>query len=170
MPYFQLLSYVFLFFGVTHAHGQIYLQYEKANSTKVTKYGPGQQITFKTIQYPEYWLKGEIYKILPDEKALVFDDRITYLKDITHFRYYRTWPKAIGTNLMRFGAAWFLFAGIIEGGSAIGVLETNYKFGTDTAIIGGTALIGGFLTRSLWGTATKPINGHNRLIIIDLRF
>lgn len=149
---------------------QIYLQLEKANSTTVHKYSAGEKILFKTIDYPEYWQNGEIYRILPEEKALVFDDRITYLKDISHFRYYRKWPNGIGTNVMRFGAAWFVFAGIIEGGRSIGVLETNYTFGTDTAIIGGTALLGGFLTKTIWGTATKTINNNNRLVIIDLRF
>jgi hypothetical protein len=69
---------------------------------------------------------------------------------------------------MRFGAAWFVFAGIIEGGRSFGVLETNYKFGTDTAIIGGTALLTGFLTKKIWGTAIKKMNDRNRLRIIDL--
>lgn len=150
--------------------GQIFLQFEKANSTTVLKYGIGEKIQFKTIAYPEYWQNGKIYRILPEEKALVFDDRITYLKDISHFKYYRKWPNGVGTNLMRFGAAWFVFAGIIEGGRSTGVLDTTYEFGADTAIIGGTALLGGFLTKTIWGTANKTINDNNRLRIIDLRF
>lgn len=167
----RLLFVVFaLIVSSTQISAQLFLQLEKSNSTTVHKYGIGEKIHFKTIDYPEYWQNGKIYRILPEEKALVFDDRITYLKEISHFKYYRKWPNGIGVNLMRFGAAWFVFAGIIEGGRSTGVLDTSYEFGTDTAIIGGTALIGGFLTKAIWGTATKTINDSNRLRIIDLRF
>lgn len=147
---------------------QMYLQLERANSIKVIKFAPGDKIFFRTSKFGDSWQQGNIYRILPEENALVFDDRITYLKDITHFKYYRAWPNGIGTNLMRFGAAWFVFAGIIEGGRSLGVLDTNYKFGTDTAIVGGTALLTGFLTKKIWATAIKKMNDKNRLRIIDL--
>lgn len=165
------VSVIFVFLyccTVSKLNAQIYLQLEKANTTKVIKFSTGDRVFFRTARYGDEWQSGNIYRILPEEKALVFDDRITYLQDITHFKYYRAWPNGIGTNLMRFSGAWFVFAGIIEGGTALGVLESNYRFGADTAIIGGTAFLTGFLTKKIWATAVRKMNDRNRLRIIDL--
>lgn len=150
-------------------YGQIFFQLERSGTTNVQRYAAGDRIVFKTKDYPDAWQKNKIFRILPEDNALVFDDRITYLQDITYFKYYRPWPNGIGTNLMRFGGAWFLFAGIIEGGRELGVLDTRYTFGTDTAVIGGTALLSGFLIKKLWGVSVKKINSKNRVRIIDLR-
>lgn len=163
-----LLLYVLLIISYT-ADSQIFLQLEKANSTKVIKYSSGDQIYFKSIEYPEYWQDGKIYRIIPEEKSVVFGDRITYLKDITSFRYYRRWPQAIGNNLMRFGVSWFAFAGLIEGLSELELIDSPYRFGTDTAIIGASAIASGYLTKKLFTVVTKKMNDRNRLRIIDLR-
>ena len=165
----RIILFLFTLLAFIDLKGQIYLQLEKSNSTKVIKYGAGQQIYFKTIEFPEYWQNGKIYRIVPEEKSIVFDDRITYLHEISDFRYFRRWPNAIGTNLMRFGVSWFAFAGLIEGLSALELIDSPYRFGTDTAIIGGVAIASGYLTKKLFTTATKKINGRNRLRIIDLR-
>lgn len=153
----------------TPVDGQVFLQLEKANVPTVRKYAAGDKIYFMSTVYPKKWQSGRIVQILPEDNAVVFDDRITYLRDITHFKYYRPWPNAIGTNLMRFGVAWFVFAGIIEGGRATGVLDTQYKFGTDTAVIGASAILGGFLIKSVWAASVKKMNNRNRLRIIDIR-
>ncbi len=146
----------------TGARGQVFLQLERANVLRVKKFAPGDEIHFMSNRFPGSWQKGVMLEILPEDEAIVFEDRITYLSDITHFKYYRVWPHAIGTNLMRFGVAWFVFAGIIEGGRTSGVLDTQYKFGTDTVIIGASALLTGFLTRKLWAVSTKKMNErHN---------
>lgn len=165
-----LLSLSLLFFITNPCISQVYLQLEKANSTKVIKYAPDSYIEFKTKRYDEYWQNGKIYKILPQDNALAFGDRIVHIDDITYFRYYRKWPQAIGTNLVRFGISWFAFAGIVEATNAIGILDSPYSFGVDTAIIGGTAIVSGYLTKKLFTTVTKKINNKNRLRIIDLHF
>ena len=168
---FSPLLYIFVL-SIFHnsLHAQVYVQFERANTLKVKRYSPGDRISFKSLKYPGAWQSGEILEILPEDKAIVFADRISYLDDFEYLRYTRPWPNGIGTNLMRFGVAWFIFAGIIEGGRATGVLETQYEFGTDTAIIGGSAILGGFLTKKLWGTATYRMNSRNRVRIIDIRF
>ncbi len=166
----RLLFFIIIgLFLMNHAHAQIYLQLERAGTVKVRKYASGEYITFKSTEHPEYWQHGPIYKILPEEKSVVFADRITYLRDISHFRYKRSWPQAIGNNLMVFGISWFGFAGLIELTSELDLIDSPYRFGTDTAIIGGTALVTGFLTKRLFTTVTKKINKRNRLRIIDLR-
>lgn len=147
----------------------MFLQLERAGSLKVRKYPAGAEIKFKTAAYPDYWQNGNIYQVIPEEQSIVFSDRITYLKDYTHFRYDRPWPKAIGTNLTRFGVSWFAYAGLITGLNELGVLENPFEFGTDTVVVGGAALVTGYLTKKLFSTVTRKINGKNRLRIIDLR-
>ena len=149
--------------------GQLFLQLERAGSLKVKKYPQGTDIQFKTKAYPDYWQNGKIYQIIPEEQSVVFSDRITYLRDYTHFRFQRSWPNALGTNLTRFGVSWFAFAGLLTGLSEVGALENPFNFGTDTVIIGASALVTGYLTKKLFTTVTRKINGKNRLRIIDLR-
>ena len=164
-----LLIWLITVTAVTDGASQVYFQFERAHSLTVRKYGPGDVIEFKSMLYPDYWQKGKIIQILPNENAIVFEDRISYLRDFTHFKYYRPWPNGIGTNLMRFSGAWILFAGVIEGGRSIGVLETNYKFGTDTAFIGITAFLSGFLLKKIWGVSINRLNNKNRVRIVDIR-
>ena len=71
---------------------------------------------------------------------------------------------------MRFGISWFAFAGLLTGLNEVGALENSFNFGTDTAIIGGSALVTGYLTKKLFATVTRKLNGKNRLRIVDLRF
>lgn len=173
MPYsFKIFLSFFglLFVDPSCLSGQLYFQLEKAGSLKVKKYSVGNEINFKTTKIPDEWQKGTIVEILPADGALVFDDRISYLRDFSYFRYKRPWPNGIGISLFRFGIAWMVFAGIIEGGRRLGVLDTQYEFGTDTAIIGGSSMLSGFLIKQLWSEAIIKINERNRVRIIDLRF
>ena len=172
---FLFFSFLLCFISISilpieKIQSQVYLQLEKANSLKTWKYQKGEKITFQTKFHPGYWQSQAIYEILPEDDAVFFGDRIVHISDFTKFQFERPFVNGLGTNVMRFGVAWFVFAGIIEGGTAIGVLETDYRFGTDTAIIGGTAILGGFLTKILWGKSVRPMNGNNRLRIIDVRF
>lgn len=168
--FLRLVMVTFLIIFHWAAEAQLYFQLERAGSLKVRKYSPGDPISFQTRKIPDEWQSGTILEILPREEALVFDDRITYIADINRFRYKRPWPNVIGASLFRFGIAWFVFAGIIEGGRRAGVLDTNYSFGTDTAIIGASAISSGFLIRELWAEAVLDIGTRHRVRIIDLRF
>ena len=150
--------------------GQVFFQLERANTTKVKRYSIGDVITFRTDEYNEHWLTGKIVNILPDDNALVFYDKIMYLDEMTHFRYQRDWARITGNTLMRFGVAWLSFAGIIEGLRRLDAIETQYEFGTDTAIIGLSALTTGFLTKKLWQTAMVKLNNRNRVRILDIQF
>lgn len=147
---------------------QLYFQFEEAFTTDVRKYQVGDIIEFRTKQF-QGWQQGSISQILPEDNALLFEDRITHLEDFTHFKYTRPAAVAVGTTLELFGASWLLIGGAIEGLRGVGAIETQYEFGWDTAIIGVTSMATGFLTRKLWGKAVKKMNDRNRVRIIDLR-
>ena len=149
---------------------QVYLQLEKAHSLKTWRFQNGDRITFQTQFYPGKWQSGKILQVLPEDNAVFFEDRIVHVKDFTKIQFKRPFVDGLGTNVMRFGVGWFAFAGIIEAGRSTGVLETDYRFGTDTAIIGGTAILSGYLTKILWGKVVRQINDKNRIRIIDTRF
>lgn len=158
------------FISLGTLNGQIYLQLEKANTLDVQKYQAGETIKFRLKQFEENWVTAKIVEILPTDDAIVFYDQIVHLDEITHFEYQRPWANASGKILMGFGSSWLIFGGAIEGLASIGAIESNYRFGTDTAIIGGSTLISGFLINKLWSKAVKKMNKNNRLRIIDVTF
>ena len=149
-------------------HSQLYFQYEEAYTTEVRKYPAGSIIEFKTNKY-KGWQSGRILQILPEDNGLLFSDRISYLDDFTHFKYYRPSARTIGTTLELFGASWLVMGGAIEGLRRTGAIETQYEFGWDTVIIGVSSMATGYLTRKLWGIAVKKMNDRQRVRIIDLR-
>lgn len=148
---------------------QVMLQLERRNSLKVKRYHPGDILRFKTKEYKE-WQSGEIVQILPEAKSLVFADRITYLRDITHVSYDRRWAKVGGTKLTQFGIVWLSLAGISELAKKAGVLRSNYDAGPDTIAIGVWAIATGLILKKGFGIARKRINKRNRVRIIDLSF
>ena len=173
LPYIFVIRTLFLtalMAAYVSANGQIYFQYDQPNLEVVKRYSPGDRISFRTVQFGDNWINDDILQILPDDNALVFYDRITHLEEITHFRYDRKWARIAGVNLMRFGASWLIMGGVIEGLRRIDAIDTNYEFGTDTAIIGLSSIATGYLTNFLWGKAVKKINERNQVRIIDIRF
>ncbi len=168
--YLYSLMGVILSLSAKPLNGQIYLQLEKSTSSWVKKFSVGEQIKFKTADFTDAWQQATMLRILPEVQSIMFEDRIIQLDEITHFQYDRPAAKAIGNLTYRFGIAWLVFAGIIEGTNALGILNTPYDFGVDTAVIGGGAILGGLFTKSVLGTVKIPINGRNRLRILDLRF
>jgi len=139
--------------SISALNAQIYLQLEQANSLEVRKYSPGEKITFRMKQFGDNWISDPILRILPEDDAIVFYDQIVHLD-----------------SLMGFGSSWLLFGGAIEGLRSIDAIDTQYEFGTDTAIIGLSTLAVGYLTQKLWSKAVKKMNRRNRLKIIDVRF
>ena len=157
-------------FFTLNSDAQIFFQYEQANSLKVRKYQAGDIIKFRLKQFGEEWITDDIIQIVPEDNTLVFYDQIIQLDEITHFQYNRPWANSVGTSLMTFGTSWLVFGGAIEGLRSIDAIETDYKFGTDTAIIGVSTILTGYLTKKLWSKAIKKINKKNRVRIVDVRF
>ncbi len=165
-----ICSALFLCLFLPSLSGQVFFQFEQAHKIKAKKYTEGDKITFRTEQFGEVWLSDKIIQIIPADNALIFYDRITYLDELTYFQYRRPWAQVTGTNLMRFGGSWLIFGGAIEGLRRIEAIDTEYEFGTDTAIIGLSSILSGYLINKLWGRAIKKINSKNRVRIIDVRF
>ena len=165
--YFLVVA-ILIFSNGTKA--QVYFQIERANSLDVKRYSINDMLTYRTNQFGENWITDPIGDILPEANSLLFYDRITHLDEITHIRYNRTFVQGLGTNTMRFGIAWLSFGVVIEGLRRMDAIETQYEFGADTAIIGGTAILTGYLSKKIWGTVVRKINNKNRLRIIDVRF
>lgn len=157
-------------FSSLNSDAQIFFQYEQANSLKVRKYQAGDIIKFRLKQFGEEWITDDIRQIVPEDNTLVFYDQIIQLDEITHFQYDRPWANSVGTSLMTFGTSWLVFGGAIEGLRSIDAIETDYKFGTDTAIIGVSTILTGYLTKKLWSKAIKKMNKKNRVRIVDVRF
>lgn len=148
---------------------ELYLQLERANSLKVKRYAPGDHIRYRTKQY-DAWQSGRIDQLLYEDRALVFADRITYLRDMTHFSYDRRFVQGLGGKLQQAGVTWLALSGLTEGLKALGVLESGYDFGWDTLAIGAGAYAGGLIIRRTWGTARIRLNDRRRLRIVDLDF
>ncbi len=160
----------FILFATLSVDAQIYFQYEQANTLKVRKYQAGDIIKFRLKQFGEEWITDDIMQIVQEDNTLVFYDQIIQLDEITHFQYDRPWANSVGTSLMTFGTSWLVFGGAIEGLRSIDAIETDYKFGTDTAIIGVSTILTGYLTKKLWSKAIKKMNKKNRVRIVDVRF
>ena len=130
--------------------GQLYFQLENAFTTDVKRYSIGDALQYRTKEFEENWLTDKIVRILPQDDALVFYDKIIYLDEITHVRYNQPWANGLGTSLMGFGIGWLSYGGAIEGLRGIGAIETQYEFGWDTAIIGASSLVSGYLIKNSW--------------------
>ena len=167
---YKSLGLLLLSFTATPIQAQVYFQLEYANTTDVRRYSLNDRLEYRTSEFGENWLSGKIVNILPEDKALVFYDKITYLDEITHVRYNQPWANAMGKSLMGFGIAWTSYGGVIEGLSALNLIESNYRFGWDTAAIGASTFLTGFVFQKLLARVTKKINKSNRVRILDLQF
>lgn len=149
---------------------QIYFQYEQAESIDVKRWSAGDKILFRQNRFGNEWVSERIVEILPESNSMLLQDQILHLDDITYIRYNRPLPNTIGKTLTYFGVSWLTMGGLIEGLAEINAIETQYRFGVDTAIIGASSILTGYLTQKLWSKATKKLNKRRRVRIIDLRF
>lgn len=167
---FSILSVFILFLSSFNADAQVYFQYEETNSLLSRQYSIGQQINFRLKDFGEEWIKDDILDLLPEDKSVVFYDQIVQLDQFTHIQYTRPWANTTGITLMTFGSSWLVMGGAIEGLRSIDAIETDYKFGVDTAVIGLSSIVTGYLIRKIWGKAIKKLNERKRVRIVDVRF
>lgn len=156
--FFFMMS-VILFSHTTDA--QVVLYMELMKEEKPIKYYPGQYLSIKSAEYPDEWLNISISKILDEEKIILYDGGMLRLQDIIEVRRSRGWSKIVGYMLKTFGAAWLGFGGIAH-------FTTDYKFGADTAIIGGGAVASGWLIQKLFKYKKYKVGKKVRLKILDL--
>jgi len=149
-------------FGTQTAEAQIVLYMEIMTEEKPIKYYVGQNLMFKTKAYPKEWQNIKISRLIDEEKIILFDGGMLNLEDIIEIRRTRPWATTIGYMLQTFGVAWFAFGGLAH------FTTSSFDFGVDTAVIGGTAIISGWLIRKLFKFKKYKIVKKVRLKILDL--
>lgn len=141
---------------------QVVLYLEIMTEDKPIKYYVGQELMYKSKAFPDDWLKIRIERIMDEEKLILFDGGMLKLEDITQIRRNRGWATVAGYMLQTFGVAWFGFGGIAH------FTTDSFNFGVDTAVIGGTAIVSGWLIKKLFRFKKYKIGKKVRLKILDL--
>ncbi len=167
---FSILTVFILSLSSYDTDAQVYFQYEETNNLLTRRYSIGEVINFRLKDFGEEWIKDDILNLLPEDKSVVFYDQIVQLDQFTHIQYPRPWAHTTGITLMSFGSSWLIMGGTIEGLRSLDALETDYKFGVDTAVIGLSSIATGYLIRKIWGKAIKKLNERKRVRIVDIRF
>ncbi len=167
---FSILTVFILSLSSYDTDAQVYFQYEETNNLLTRRYSIGEVINFRLKDFGEEWIKDDILNLLPEDKSVVFYDQIVQLDQFTHIQYPRPWAHTTGITLMSFGSSWLIMGGTIEGLRSLDAIETDYKFGVDTAVIGLSSIATGYLIRKIWGKAIKKLNERKRVRIVDIRF
>lgn len=142
-------------------YGQYILQLEKFRVTQGEKFYPGQKITFKDKAFPEDWRTETIERIIPSDSLIITEMGMIHINDFTHFRTFNEKVNAISVMLKTFAAAWFVYGGLAY-------LGADFDFGWDTAIVGGTAFVSGWLLKKLFYKNTYTLGKKHRLRILDI--
>lgn len=149
-------------FSLHVANAQVVLYVEVMTEDKPIKYYEGQDFMFKTKEYPDEWQSIKIERLMDEEKIILFDGGMLNLDDIIELRRTRPWATTIGYMLQTFGVAWFAFGGVAH------FTTSSFDFGVDTAVIGGTAIVSGWLLRKLFKFKKYKVGNKVRLKILDL--
>lgn len=141
---------------------QVVLYVEVMTDDKPIKYYEGQVLMYKSKDYPKEWQQIKIERLIDEEKIILFDGGMLNLADVIEIRRNRTWATAAGYMLQTFGVAWYAFGGIAH------LTTDSFDFGVDTFIIGGTAIVSGWLIKKLFRHKKYKIGKKVRLKILDL--
>ncbi len=160
--FFLLILIISGLFSPQEAKTQVVLYMEIMTEDKPIKYYEGQNLMYKSNAFPEDWQTIKIERIMDDEKIILYDGGMIKLTDITEIRRTRSWANVVGYMLQTFGVAWFAFGGVAHFGT------DSFDFGVDTAVIGGTAIVSGWLIRKLFKFKKYKIGKKVRLKILDL--
>lgn len=153
---------IMLIIWVIVAQCQVFLQIEKFNSPHSIKMMEGDYIQIKTYAYPDDWRAMRIEQIMVDDNVIIFSDDMLSITEISEARIRKNTVKQVALLLETFGITWFTFAGILQ-------VVGRWDFGVDTAVIGGTALIGGYVLDKTKGHSVYKMGKNARLRIVDLR-
>jgi len=158
-----ILAIIFCFqIAPQSVSAQVVLYLEMMKEEKPIKYYEGQKLSFKSKDFPKDWQEITIGKIIDEEKIITYDGGMLKLEDIIQVRRSRAWAYLGGTMLQTFGTTWLVFGGIAH------VATDEFSFGPDTAIIGGSALLSGWILKKLFRYKKYKIGKKNRLKILDL--
>lgn len=159
MSFLMIFCFQIISFSLS---GQVVLYLEIMKEEKPTKYYEGQKLSFKSKEFPKEWQEITLDRFVVEGETILYDGGMLNVKDITKIRRKRPWAALGGTMLQTFGTSWLVFGGIAHYGTS------SFTFGTDTAIIGGTAILSGWLMKKLFKYKKYKIGKKNRLKILDL--
>lgn len=155
---------------VQFCSAQKFIQLELPGDPIASKYYEGSSIAYKLVDYPDEFFNKRIEKIDIENNLLVFDDGFINVDDITHIRRFRPWAKALGYSLNTFGVVWIgygaLGAAFVDDDDRFG--DEGSRFGWDTAIIGTTAIVAGWILRKWLYKKDYKIGKHARLRMLDI--
>lgn len=163
MPIKIFFFTVIAYFTIISANAQRILQLEISKEVSAKKFYEGDEIVFKTSDYPKDWQKKVIEKILVEDNVILFDDRMVAISDITHFRMYNGSAKGVGSVLSGFGAGWLLFGGIAH-------FASDNTFTWSTFAIGTTASVLGWILRKFISKKTYKMGKSANLRALDVSF
>ena len=158
----SILLFLTIWLSPTTADAQIVLYVEIMTEEKPIKYYGGQDLMYKNKNYPEDWQTIKIERIIDEEKIILYDGGMINLEDIIEIRRTRPWAIAAGYMLQTFGIAWYGFGGLAH------FTTDSFDFGVDTFVIGGTAIVSGWLIKKLFRFKKYKIGNKVRLKILDL--
>lgn len=167
----KLLAIYFVLFLVLVQLGvaQKFIQLELPGDPIANKYFEGRIISYKLEDYPDDFFDKTIQRIDIENNLLVFDDGFINVDEITHIRRYRPWAKALGYLLNTFGAVWLGYGAIATSfADDDGFGNEGTKFGWDTAIIGSTAIVAGWVLRKWLYKKDYKLGKHARLRMLDI--
>lgn len=166
---YRALLFGVTFFIVQLSVAQKFIQLELPGDPIATKYFEGSSIAYKVVDYPDEYFDKTISKIDIENNLLVFNDGFINVDDITHIRRYRPWAKALGYSLNAFGAVWLGYGALAAAfAQDDGRGNEGSRFGWDTAIIGTTAIVAGWILRKWLYKKDYKIGKHARLRMLDI--
>ncbi len=140
---------------------QKFLQLEKANRARTTKFYVGQDLQYR-LKGKDEWITATITNVQMDSQRVVLDLNPVRVADIAAIRVqYPGILRTLGPMLMTFGASW-------AGFSLVGAVFDDYKLTAGTAIVSGTGLASGFILHQIFKRKTVRMGERKRLRAVEI--
>ncbi len=156
---------LFLLFQATSLGAQKVLQIERYGKAESEKIYIGHEIDYR-LNGNDYFLRATIEDFNIDNNVIVLADRYVPVNEINALRYYRTWPKAMGTSIFWFGIGWSSFA--VVGTATDGDPSTSYRW--SDALVTGTSAVTALILPKLFRRKILKIGKRKRLRMLDINF
>lgn len=140
---------------------QKFIQLEKANRAKTSKFYVGQDFTYRLKGETE-WFTSTITDVQMDSQIVSFDLKPIPISDIEAIRLSHPGIlRTLGPSLMIFGASW-------AGFSLIGAAFDDYKLTAGTAIVSGAGLASGYVLYRIFKHKKIKMSERRRLRAVEV--
>lgn len=163
---FRLAILSIVLISTSMVSAQKVLQLEKRNSPKTIKFTVTDEISIKTIN-SDNWFSGVIYDFNFEENAIIFEERIVFLKDIKALRmgktgYVNGMMRGLSISMMTFGVNWALLSAID------GWVSDERNFDSNDAYLSLGSIISGFLMTKIFSLKTYKKGKKWRFRLLNL--